>query len=187
MNALYPLPLYNELNGIHLLCNTTHFLKWCTRLLAYHHYSYKTLHDGIIKWKHFSRYWPFVRGIHRSPVNCPHKGHWRGALMFSLIYARMNGWINNREAGDLRRHRAHYYVTVMGFYNATRWCCLLLLIYSPLNGHFIENNRLTTFVCAQKIGNHWLIWKIINALNGLWERLWPLLLTWFNFNPSMDK
>ena len=34
-------------------------------------------------------------------------------LMFSLIYAWINGWVNNREAGDLRRHRAHYDVTVM--------------------------------------------------------------------------
>ena len=25
-------------------------------------------HDAVIKWKHFSLYWPFVRGIHRSPV-----------------------------------------------------------------------------------------------------------------------
>ena len=31
-------------------------------------------HNDIIKWKHFPRYWPFVRGIHRSPVNSPHKG-----------------------------------------------------------------------------------------------------------------
>ena len=31
-------------------------------------------HDDVIKWKHFPRYWPFVRGIHRSPVNSPHKG-----------------------------------------------------------------------------------------------------------------
>ena len=38
-------------------------------------------HDNVIKWKHFTRYWPFVRGIHLSPVNSPHKGHWRGALM----------------------------------------------------------------------------------------------------------
>ena len=45
----------------------------------------KLLHDDVIKWKHFPRYWPFVRGIHRSPVNSPHKGQWRGALMFSLI------------------------------------------------------------------------------------------------------
>ena len=35
-----------------------------------------------MKWKNFPRYWPFVRGIHRSPVNSPHKGQWRGAFMF---------------------------------------------------------------------------------------------------------
>ena len=70
-------------------------------------------HDDVIKWKHFPRYWPFVRGIHRSLVNFPHKGQWRGALMFSLIYARINAWINDREIGDLRRYRAHYGVTVM--------------------------------------------------------------------------
>ena len=40
-------------------------------------------------------------------------GQWRGALMFSLIWAWMNGWVNIREAGDLRRHRADYDVTVM--------------------------------------------------------------------------
>ena len=67
----------------------------------------------VIKWKHFPRYWPFVRGIHRSPVNSPHKGQWRGALMFTLICARINGWVNNREAGDLRRYRGHCDVTVM--------------------------------------------------------------------------
>ena len=70
-------------------------------------------HDDVITWKHFPRYWPFVWGIHRSPVNSPHKGQWRGALMFSFICTWINGWVNNREAGDLRRHRAHYHVTVM--------------------------------------------------------------------------
>ena len=44
-------------------------------------------HYEVIKRKPFPRYWPFVRGIHRSPVNSPHKGQWRGALMFSLICA----------------------------------------------------------------------------------------------------
>ena len=63
--------------------------------------------------EHFPRYWPFVRGIHRWPVNSPHKGQWRGALMFSLICAWINSWVNNREAGDLRRHRVHYDVIVM--------------------------------------------------------------------------
>ena len=70
-------------------------------------------YDDVIKWKHFPRNWPFGREIHRSPVNFPHKGQWRGALMFSLICARKNGWVNNREAGDLRRYRVHYGVIVM--------------------------------------------------------------------------
>ena len=77
-----------------------------------------TNHDDVIKWKHFPRYWPFVRGLHRSPVNSLHKGQWRGALMFSLICVSINGWVNNREAGDLRRYRAHYDVTVMHQYEA---------------------------------------------------------------------
>ena len=70
-------------------------------------------HNDVIKWKHFPRYWPFVRGIHRSPVNSPRKGQWRGALVVSLICVWINGWVNNREAGDLRRYRAHYDVIVM--------------------------------------------------------------------------
>ena len=44
-----------------------------------------TEHDDVIIWKHFPRYWPFVREIHRSPVNSPHKRQWRGPSMFSLI------------------------------------------------------------------------------------------------------
>ena len=71
------------------------------------------IHDDAVKWKHFPRYWPFVRGIHRSPANSSHKGQWRGALMFSLICSWINGWVNNREAGDLKRHRTHYGVIVI--------------------------------------------------------------------------
>ena len=70
-------------------------------------------YDGVIKWKHFPRNWTFVRGIHRSPVNSPHKGQWRGALMFSLTCDWINDWVNNREAGDFRRYRAHYDVILM--------------------------------------------------------------------------
>ena len=70
-------------------------------------------HNGVIKWKHFPRYWSFVWGIPRSPANSLHKGQWRGALMFYLIYTLLNGWVNHRDDGDMRRHRAHYDVTVM--------------------------------------------------------------------------
>ena len=71
------------------------------------------LHDDVIKWKHFPPYWPFVRWIHRSPVDSPRKAQWRGALMLSFICACTNSCANNRDADDLRRHRAHYGVNVM--------------------------------------------------------------------------
>ena len=70
------------------------------------------LHGDVIKWKHFPRYWPFVRGIHRWPVDSPHKGQWRGASMISLVGAWTNGWANNRDAADLRRHCARFDATV---------------------------------------------------------------------------
>ena len=68
---------------------------------------------NVIKWKHFPRYCPFVRGIHWSPVDSPRKDQWRGALIFSLIYGCPNGWVNSIDVSDLRRHRAHYGVTIM--------------------------------------------------------------------------
>ena len=55
--------------------------------------NFKLEHDDVIKWNHFPCYW--------------HKSQWRWALMFSLIYAWIKDWVNNREAGDLRRHRGH--------------------------------------------------------------------------------
>ena len=96
-------------------------------------------HDDVINWKHFTRYWPFVRGIHRSPVNSPHKGQWRGALMFSLIYARIKGRVNNDEAVDLRRHRAHYDVTVMTLSKLTMSIPIWRAIYTNYC-HSISDN-----------------------------------------------
>ena len=68
-------------------------------------------------WRHqmetFSALLALCAGNSPVPVNSPHKGQWRGALMFTLICARINDWVNNREAGDLRRHLDHYDVIVM--------------------------------------------------------------------------
>ena len=72
-------------------------------------------HDDVIKWKHFPRYWPFVRGIHRWPVNSPHKGQWCEALVFPLICAWTNSWADDGDASELRRRRAHYEVNVMSY------------------------------------------------------------------------
>ena len=63
-------------------------------------------HDDVIKWT-------FSASLAICAGNSPHKGQWRGALMFSLICVWMKGWINNRKAGDLRRYLAHYDVIVM--------------------------------------------------------------------------
>ena len=71
-------------------------------------------HYDVIKWKHFPR-WLLAICAENSPVpvNSLHKGQRREAVMFSLICARINDWENNREAGDLRRQRGHYDVSVM--------------------------------------------------------------------------
>ena len=78
---------------------------------------------GITWWHHqmetFSALLALCAGNSPVPVNSPHKGQWRGALMFSLICAWINDWVNNYEAGHLRRHRhrhrGHYEVNVMAW------------------------------------------------------------------------
>ena len=106
-------------------------------------------HDDVIKWKHFPRNWPFVRRIHRSLVNSPHKGQWRGAFMFSLICAWINRWVNNREAGNLRRSRHHYDIIVMGndYIDAEGWprhykialiACIAIYIYIYENTTYVS-------------------------------------------------
>ena len=105
-------------------------------------------HDDVMEWKLFSRYWPFVRGIHRSPVNSPHKGQWRGALMSSLLCAWINAWENNREAGDLRRHRAHCDVTVMSTHCRT-------IFWFTLSASYFDS------LCLQVINCHDIVYKII--------------------------
>ena len=63
-------------------------------------------HDDVIKWKHFPRYWPFVRGIHRSPVDSGHKDQWCGRL--GVFYLCLNKRLSKQS-----RHRAYYEVIVM--------------------------------------------------------------------------
>ena len=92
-------------------------------------------HDDVIKWKHCPRNWPFVRGIHRSPVNSPNKGQSRGALMF-VFYLRLNkrlskqswGWWFETLSRPLWRHRnvwlkKLYLVIISKLFNVVMsWC-----------------------------------------------------------------
>ena len=121
-----------------------------------------------MKWKHFPRYWPFVRGIHRTPLNSPHKGQWRGALMFSLICTWIYGWVNNGKADDLRRHRAHYDVTVMTclvvswqWWEGNRIIALSLSArrHTPLSMMTPWNEnifRVTGHLCGEFTGPRWI-------------------------------
>ena len=109
-------------------------------------------HDDVIKWKPVSRYLPFVRWISRTK--------WRGALMFSLMRVWINGWVNNREAGDLRRHRAHYVVTVMFckgrillIFDVPFDVCHSKLWGKLLNDCWSETPRRT---CDVTVTSHWM-------------------------------
>ena len=135
------------------LCNENRDFSWChvNCFGGSRGCHYDGVHDDVIKWKHFSRYWPFVRGIHRWPVSSPHKGLWCGALMFSLICAWINGWVNTGEAGDLRRHCAHYDVTVMSWHHDDA-------LFSVCGIHKIKFNHVYTVQYISRNMHTVLLW-----------------------------
>ena len=124
------------------------------------------LHDDVIKWKHLRRYWPLVRGIHRSSVNSPHKGQWRGALMFFMICVWINGWVNNRGTGDLRRYCAYYDFTVM------------LLGCKPHLKNAVEKNKTPpcSFHCRTQSYKYSICPKLV----------YVLILSWMNVSYAND-
>ena len=103
-------------------------------------------HDDVIKWKHFPRYWQFVRGIHRSPVNSLHKGQWRGALMFSLICVCMNkrlskqlwGWWLETLSHPLWRHCNDIYTSMAIRYGLANTNLNLALMQFGIHGSVFQ-------------------------------------------------
>ena len=71
-------------------------------------------------WRHqmetFSALLAFCEEIQRSLLNSPHKGQWRGTLMFLWSAPHPNGWANHPGAGDLRHHPVQYDFTVMWYF-----------------------------------------------------------------------
>ena len=116
---------------------------------------------GIHRW---------LRGIHRSPVNSAHIDQWRGTLMFSLICAWTNGWVNNQDAGDLRRHRAHYDVTVM--------LCRIVIQWSgqPMGSFDIQRVTFVQFWIGEtgQIGGFRALWME-------YPQIWHTALPWLLF------
>ena len=124
-------------------------------------------HDDVIKWKHFPRYCLFVRWIHRSPVNSSHKGQWRGALMLPLICVWTNAWVNNRDAGDLRRYRVHYDVTVMPV-NCRHTCSITFDVILAIMG---RNGGLWPVECQAIIWTNAVLLLIRHVITNLDEIL----------------
>ena len=75
---------------------------------------------------------------------------WSFHVFFDLH--QKNGWENSRYAGDLRRHRAHYCVTVMRRY----------MLYSEFLTHNTYRRTSADFE---------LVWKNICQMTRYWQRL----------------
>ena len=133
----------------------------------------------------FSALLAICAGIHRSPVNSPHKGQWRGALMFSLMCARINGWVNKGETGDLRRYLAHYDVIVMQG---------VVIIFIP---HFSSPWALLPRWLLRLPRISWTPWNEGRARNALHarpsrfprttRRPWGLLHGWYGWDGKLSS
>ena len=160
---------------------------WIKKLLGYKTTDYQLCHDDVMKWKHFPRKWPFVRGIHRSPVNSPHKGQWGGALMFSLICAWINDSVNNREAGDLKRYRAHH---CNGRHDDIRMvndmmCEIFLSCGCRFIDKFVELNHSRSYKSWHTHTCHWLYSpKIFSFTAYIYVKAYDLILWSFTTNYS---
>ena len=87
---------------------------FCTKFaIAWWRHQMETFSALLVTGNHLPWYWSSLLGKFLSPLDSPNKGQWRGALVFSLICAWINGRAYNRDADDLRCYRAHYDVTVM--------------------------------------------------------------------------
>ena len=123
----------------------------------------------------------FVRGIHRSPVKSPHKDQWRGALMFSLLCTWINAWVNNRETGYLRRHRAHYDVILIGSWPHLQ--CINTQIYDtgttlPISDMKMQRRlvNVQSRNCVYSICSFWFLTKEYNILANICCVAVPMLL-----------
>ena len=126
-------------------------------------------------WRHqmetFSALLAICVGNSPVPSEFPHKGQWRGALMFSLICAWINRWVNNREGGDLRRHRTHYDVIVMilSFVFVRSHQQVSILLRVPFHGRFIvrDLNSMENWFSCNSISGYNITTKFYTCHNSI--------------------
>ena len=125
--------------------------------------------------------------IHRLLVDSPHKVQWRAALIFSLIYTWTNGWANNRDASDLRRHSVRYDVTLMSRCRMKRQKNILTLNFDlPARYVYItwRESNLVIIVPADDLApnNSWssqIFFEVALDINGSVSMVWTGWLTNF--------
>ena len=138
--------------------------------MTWHQHDTVWVHDDVIKWKHFPRYWPFVRGIHRSPVT----------RSFDVFFdLRLNKRLSKQSQGwsDLRLNRAHCDVIVVCWKN-------LLYSYRNLdssfntisiyNTHILVPNHLSISENPQHIGliDRYIFRTWVLGVDWIWTDIW---------------
>ena len=146
-------------------------------------------HKDVIKWKHFPRYWPFVRGIHRTSVIFLTKPvTWSFDVL--SICAWINGWVNNREAGDLRRHHAHYKAIVMVYNHhwfPARWD-LSFLWWPPANYIIIVfgSNLVCIFYTVIFLKCNYLPTLMVRFMRPIWGPMLAPCILLSRYIPTYD-
>ena len=93
------------------------------------------------------------------------------ALMSSFICVWINDWVNNREAGDLRRYRAYYHVIVTKYIMSAKW----QNVCRP-----IRWNHLLILACLQVDG-------ILSHPSRSTIRSMIMVIVWCGLNRWMQK
>ena len=116
------------------------------------------VHDDVIKWKHFPRYLPFVRRILLTKAS-------DAELWYAFHLCLNKLWLDNGEAGDLRRHRAHYDVR---HFNGERSVNMALL---TMQIRQLSRTGNIFYFCniAKCLPNNlmWKIWEFLSSFGSL--------------------
>ena len=128
------------------------------------------IHDDVTIWKHFTRHWSFVRGIHRWIFLTKASD----AEFWYFLWSATSSWANNGDVGDLRRQRTHYDVTVMNFIRWTWETKYFVRRYHGIYLYFSLNVSLFIFLCI-------IVWEEFDVENA------PNLSLFFEFeyHPSI--
>ena len=122
-------------------------------------------------WRHqmetFSALLALYAGNSPVPVNSSHKGQWRGALMDSLIFVWINDWVNNRQAGDLRRHCGHDYTVWLHVFVYDKIMIWLLSIYcmTPMPLPDIGSPIFFCVILGRSLAHDGTLWSIVTRIN----------------------